>query len=541
MKMHHHIVILFVLLVAAFSSHAQQVGTTASGQALALTVSPDVSDNTKVKPFGYELFAGQLSTDKRDGINPNYRVMPGDQITVSLWGAVTFNQVLEVDNQGNIFIPDVGPITVGGIHHASINQVVSEAVGLIYRDNVEVYTNLRGTQPISIFVTGNVRSPGRYGGVASDTMLHFIDRARGIDPERGSFRTIDLLRDGEVITTIDIYAFLTKGVLPNVQLVDGDTILVHPRGSTIAVEGDARQLSGFEFMEEEVPGHKILALARPLPGATHAVLRGTRNNKPVSAYVTLEQFKTYSFMDGDSVEFTASELSNSIKVNVEGQHNGERVVILPLGSNLSDVLNLIPVNPKLANIDAVYLERKSVALRQKEALEESLKRLEESVLVGVSRNTTEASIRANEAALISQFVLRAKETKPRGRVVVMTEGKFHDIPLEHDDSIYIPAKTNVVLVNGEVTIPKAIVHQDGLDVDDYIERAGGFGERADTDKVVVVRANGEAVVADNPTVRPGDEILVLPKVVDQDLQYAKDVAEIVYSIAIAALLPFSID
>ena len=115
--------------------------------------------------------------------------MPGDRIAVRLWGAHNFDGVLDVDAQGNLFLPEVGPVPVVGLKHAQLPQVVAERVRSVYTNNVEVYTNLLNTQPVALYVTGFVTRPGRYAGGPTDSMLYYLDQAGGIDAERGSFRT----------------------------------------------------------------------------------------------------------------------------------------------------------------------------------------------------------------------------------------------------------------------------------------------------------------------------------------------------------------
>ncbi|MCT7656462.1 polysaccharide biosynthesis/export family protein [Oceanimonas sp. NS1] len=109
--------------------------------------------------FGSHLFNGGFSGVRADGLNADYVITPGDQVTLRVWGAVEIDRVLPVDAQGNIFIPGVGPIKVQGIRHSQLDAKVRSAVNSIYSNNVQVYTNLQGVQPVSVFVTGYVQTP----------------------------------------------------------------------------------------------------------------------------------------------------------------------------------------------------------------------------------------------------------------------------------------------------------------------------------------------------------------------------------------------
>ena len=56
-------------------------------------------------PFGANLFEGGFRGATAEGLNPGYRIKPGDRVTLRAWGAVEIDRVLTVDAQGNIFIP----------------------------------------------------------------------------------------------------------------------------------------------------------------------------------------------------------------------------------------------------------------------------------------------------------------------------------------------------------------------------------------------------------------------------------------------------
>lgn len=158
---------------------------------------PAPIDVELLPPFGANLFTGGFRGTMADGLNRDYRIKPGDQVTLRAWGAVEFDRVVPVDAQGNIFLPSIGPLAVQGMSHGQLDARVREAIQSVYPENVQVYTNLQGVQPVGIYVTGYVHSPGRYAGTPSDSILYFLDQAGGIDNALGSYRSIDLMRQGQ--------------------------------------------------------------------------------------------------------------------------------------------------------------------------------------------------------------------------------------------------------------------------------------------------------------------------------------------------------
>ncbi|AEY02691.1 polysaccharide export protein [Oceanimonas sp. GK1] len=489
---------------------------------------------TDYSSFGSHLFSGGFSGVRADGLNPDYVITPGDQVTLRVWGAVEIDKVLPVDAQGNIFIPGVGPIKVQGIRHSQLDARVRSAVNSIYSNNVQVYTNLQGVQPVSVFVTGYVQNPGRFAGTPSDSLLYFLDQAGGIDDATGSYRKVRVKRHGNTIATADLYAFLLNGTLPRLQFKDGDTIVVEERGPTVTVEGDVARPYRYELLRTGMTGQELLKLARLKSNVTHVLLRGARAQGPVSSYVKLNEFDRQPLNSGDQLVFSRDMRDNTIVVQLEGSYYGPSHFALPRDARLHELLNAIAVPQTMTDTASISLKRVSVAERQKQALNESLARLETTYLGATSSTAEEAQIRVREAELISQFIERARQVEPNGRLVLANNGTISDIRLQDGDVITIPEKSDALLISGEVLVPQSVVFAPGRSAQDYIAGAGGFTEHADESRILVVRQNGEVREAADVTLRPGDEILVLPKAPTKNLQLAGTITQILYQIAIAA-------
>ncbi|MCL4152393.1 UNVERIFIED_CONTAM: hypothetical protein GTU68_016146, partial [Idotea baltica] len=488
----------------------------------------------EIEPFGANLFNGGFSNDREDGLNPNYIVQPGDRVSVRIWGATEFADHLTVDPQGNIFIPTVGPIMVAGTSNQDLNQRVSKSVATVFTDNVRVYTSLDGSQPVAVYVTGFVSNPGRFAGIPSNSALHFIDRAGGINPRQGSYRDINILRDGNSIATIDLYEFLLSGKMASVQFKDGDTVVVGARGSTIEVTGDVSNAALFELSNQSIAGRELIDMALLDPSVGFAGISGIRNGKTFSSYVPLTEFTAMTLLNGDVVHFRTDQHDEVIVVEVEGAHRGPSRFAVPRNTRLRELLDYIEVDPELSDAGSVSLKRTTIASRQKAALEQSLQRLEARYLTASSQTDAESVIRAQEATLIGQFVERARTVKPNGRLVVAHNGDIANVMLQSGDTITIPSRSDSVLLSGEVLVSQAMLYKAGESARDYIHRSGGFTSQALEERIVLVHANGEVSSGKNPKVRSGDEIIVLPKVPVKNLQIASTIVDILYKIAVAA-------
>jgi protein involved in polysaccharide export with SLBB domain len=495
-------------------------------------------------PFGANLFTGGFETERSDGLNSAYLVAPGDKISIQMWGTVNRAEVVTVDNQGNIFIADVGPVKVKDVPANQINSVVTQSIKSIYTKNVSVYVNLLTSTPVSVFVAGPVVRPGQYAGLASDSVLFYLKRAGGIDPHRGSYRKIQVLRNQKLILDYDLYDFLKEGKLPAFSFKDQDVILVQEQGAMVTVEGAARYPFRFELTENKASGSDLTYYSRPLEKASHVAITGNRTTGPISVYLPIDEFSEFNMVDGDVLLFNDDLRPQVISVQISGSYIGPSYYTVDKNTRLLDILSHVEVDPDQANYGAIYIKRESVAEQQKVLIDESLNRLERSIFTAPATSDGEARIRAQEAQLVSQFVERARKIQPLGKVIVSENGKVANIRLEQGDEIVIPAHTDLIQVSGEVLMPQAIVYNPDASIRDYVAWAGGFSERANDERIAVVRANGLTVFFDaqgfwlseesKQTLQAGDQILVMPKIDTKVLQAVKDVTQVIYQIAIAA-------
>ncbi|WP_225874944.1 polysaccharide biosynthesis/export family protein [Vibrio atypicus] len=485
-------------------------------------------------PYGANLFAGGYETERSDGLNDNYLIAAGDKINIWLWGAVNYSNVVTVDNQGNIFIPEVGPVKVQNLRASEVNKYVTSQIRKVYTANVSVYVNLLTSTPISIYLSGPVIRPGQYAGMASDSVLYFLKRAGGIDPVRGSYREIVVLRQNKKLATIDLYDFIRSGEMPDISFKDGDVILVKPQKSAITVAGGVRNPFRFELEELSALGAKLTDYSRPLAKVSHVGVVGNRDSGPFSLYMPYSDFLNFSLQDGDKVIFNDDLHAQVIDVQISGSYLGPSYFAVNKRTRLHELLSYIPVDSELANNRAIYILRQSVALRQKEMIEESLNRLERSVFTAPASSDGEAAIRAKEAQMVMQFTDRARQVEPLGKVIVADNGSIANILLEQGDKIVIPHKTDLIQIGGEVLMPQAVVFNSKATIDDYIAWAGGFTDRAEDSRIAIVRANGLVEFDSKRPIESGDQILVLPKVDSKTMQAVKDITQIIYQIAVAA-------
>lgn len=489
--------------------------------------------DTKDTIFGEQLFRGAFATTSGSTFNDSYVINVGDNVQVRMWGAYQFAATMTVDAQGNIFLPNVGPVHIAGVRNGNLQQVVKSAVRRIYRSNVGVYASLEQAQPVKVFVTGFVNQPGYYGGLAADSVLSYLDRAGGIDPNRGSYIDVQIRRSGRIAQQINLYDFLLSGQLQPFSFQDGDVIIVAPQKKTFTISGKVQNPYTFEFAVNDLTIGDVLAIANPAADATNVSITRSAGREQTAEYYTLADAQDVPVHNGDQLVVTSDRYAGTIAVQVQGAHTGNGAVILPYGSRLKDVIPKLQPNA-LANMQNLTIYRPSVAAQQKRMINKALDRLEEMTLASQSTTKEEAALRQSDASLIKQFIAKARTVEPTGQIVVVPDA-WQDFILQQGDVVTIPTKTSVITVNGQVRSQGALSYNPNLTVMDYIEKSGGLDDNADAKQILVIHQNGEhEIVASTQKIQEGDAIMVLPKVKTKRIEITRGLSQIIYQLAVAA-------
>ena len=514
-----------------------------------LTIENNSTDNSKLDStskayFGEQLFQGNFKENRQFRYNSEYIINVGDVVSVKIWGAYEFVADLTVDKQGNIFLPKVGEVHLLGLSNSMLKETLEESIKRVFNSNVYIYGDIKQYQPISVFVSGAVKKVGLYEGLSTDSILQFIDKAGGIVRGQGSYRHIDVLRDKEIIKNIDLYSFLLNGQVEQFQFKNGDVVLVNPVQNFIEVEGEVNRPYIFELLGTYATVQDVMRYIMPKPTANKFMLTLWEANQETTKDYPLSMASSVQVANGSSIKFFSNYYVNSLEIEIDGEHMGSKNMTVKKGTSLYDVLSKVKFTP-LSDIKNVRIYRKSVANIQKQLIETTLKDLEARAFTSGSSTVEESSIRTKEAEMILKFVERARKVEPLGQVIITNKDNLDKIYLEENDRIVIPKRSNVVVVQGEVNIPNAIAYRENYTIDNYIGVCGGYGERANKEKVLLLRANGEVLQynadagmfnksSQSPTIEPGDSILVLGKIDSKNILITSSVTKILYQIAVGA-------
>jgi len=491
------------------------------------------SDRLRPPPLGSDMFASATITgvatpsESNSVVDPNHTIRPGDKVRVTLWGLVNEDQELTVDPQGNVVVPGVGPVQIAGVTAARAPAVIEAASRRVYSSGVQIYATATSAATSQVLVTGPVTRPGAYPGSSDEALIVFLQRAGGIDAERGSYRRLRIVRDGQTVAHADLYEFLRDGMLPNVSFRNGDAIVVGDQGSVVSVTGDVRSAYSFELLGPSGLGEEVMRYARPRPGATHVAIVGVRDGLPYSAYMTLTDFVGFNLVDGDRVQFETDSRAPTVLVRLEGAHSGGSVFSVPRGTTVGSLLQQVVFDPD-ADMESLHLRRDSVRLIQKQLLNEGLDRLERTTLTAPARSSGEASARASQANFVTQYIASARQVQPLG-ILSLNGRDPNAVLLESGDVIVIPRRSQIVSVAGEVLAPQSLIATANRRVSDYINDAGGFTPRADRRRVLVFRQDGQLRTGN--IVAPGDRVLVPTKQETALLPLLGDISVIALSAA----------
>ncbi|MBV8380228.1 MAG: SLBB domain-containing protein, partial [Paucibacter sp.] len=209
---------------------------------------------SRILRFGAELMTpanrSALAAEAATQIPADYVVSVGDELQITLWGSVDADLRLTVDRTGRITIPRVGPILVAGLHYADLNQAVDQRVAQVFR-NYKVSVSLGKLRSIRVYVTGFTRRPGAYTVSSLATLVNAVMQSGG-PSAAGSFRDIELRRDGKLVTHFDLYDLLLKGdKTADRSLQAEDVVFIGPIGPQVALIGSVNKPAIFELKPGE--------------------------------------------------------------------------------------------------------------------------------------------------------------------------------------------------------------------------------------------------------------------------------------------------
>ena len=401
----------------------------------------------------------------------NYRLGPGDEVIIDIWGASQNTIRQQISPEGTINIQKIGPVNLSGMTVSAANDYLKNALNKIYNGlnnttdpTSDIRLTLGNIRTIQINVMGEVVQPGTYALSSFSTVFHALYRAGGVS-DIGSLRNVQLVRNGKNIATIDVYEFIMKGnTQDDIRLQEGDVVIVPAYDVLVKISGKVKRPMRFEMKKDENLATLIKYAGGFEADAYTRSLRVVRQNGEEYEVNTVKDidYNIYKMRNGDVV--TAEAILNRFTNKLEIRGAVYRPGIYQLSGKLNTIRELVHEAQGLTG-DA-FLNR-AVLYRQREDLTSEVVQIDiKSIMDGTSPNL----------ALMKNDILY--------------------IPSIHD----LEDRGNVT-VHGEVAHPDSYPYADNMTLEDLIIQAGGLKEAASTVRIDISRRiKNPRSTADNDTI-----------------------------------------
>ena len=452
----------------------------------------DLTSNT-LPVFGQSFFSTLQSSFMPvnvPNLGANYVVDVGDKFTLMTIGPVNQEYELMVQRDGSVIIPEFGKVIVAGKSIEKAEQAVQDTISST-SVGVTSHLVLSKIRDVQILLLGGVESPGIYTLSGGSSILSALNVAGGIS-ENGSYRKIELRRNGVTLEEIDLYDIFVSGYFnPTLSLRSGDTLYVHPLSFQVPISGGVNTQAIFELL----PGETAEDLIKFASGfsenfAGFNQLMVSRVNLKDKFYIPLPKDNVDKFVMKPRDSLLVPAFKNAIEpikqVTIQGLVRRPGTYFINDGETLSDLIeraggykdNAYVYGGAIFRQEALEKERNFAQLNYADTLKFIVSNLGQS----------NSSIPANTLDMLAEEL---RSNRYSGRIITdfnlmrLKSDPSQDIILENQDIIVIPSLQKTVYLFGEFRNPSNLSYNSDKSVKDYIELAGGLKKSAYKSLIVI--------------------------------------------------------
>lgn len=279
-------------------------------------------NDNELQPFGYNLFQGEPSTFAPMANAPvpsNYVLGVGDSLRIQLYGKETRSIDAAIDNEGQIVVENLGPLSVAGLRYNEAKELIKSTV----RERMigmEAAVSMGELRSMQIFVVGEAYKPGAYTVSSLTTISQALFVSGGVS-DIASLRNVQLKRAGETVVTFDLYKLLTEGDASNdFRLQAGDVVFIPTRGDMVSINGEVLRPAIYELLPDETLADALSYAGGLLP----------------TAYRKSVQLQRIS--DGSRRVQTIDLTASKVKTPLQG---GDEITVFPVAQDTVDSVMVV--------------------------------------------------------------------------------------------------------------------------------------------------------------------------------------------------------
>ncbi len=439
--------------------------------------------------FGSDFFRTYQSTFmpiNEPNLSSEYILDFGDILEIQLIGQQNIISTFALQRDGSINLPDIGKITISGLSLGDASSLIKAKVKSSFI-GTEAFVSLSNIRDINVLVSGGAYNPGIYTLSGNSNMLHAIGVAGGIN-DYGSYREINLIRNQEIIETLDMYDVLITGIYGSkTTLQSGDTIFVKPVKNIVAIDGAIKRPAKYELFKEQNLSD-VVEYANGLDVQADIsniyldrILDGKVKPLPIS---NIKQFKTLPAKDGDKVFIRKHSFRS---VYIDGAILKPGRYLMAEGETIDDLVeksggyteNAYPFGAVYENQKALMINKMAKDILYQEFIDN---------IITVSQKNPTGGF---DLTAVVELTENLKKNTPNGRIVIDIEGDSSNVIINDGDRLIIPEKPNHIYIYGEVSYEGALNYDSTKSLDFYISKSGGLKENADDKAIYVLHPNGD--------------------------------------------------
>lgn len=323
----------------------RQINETAVSEELSKQSVVEEKSN-KLSPFGYDLFnAERVSAVPQTNVPvpDDYTIGPGDSLKLQLYGKETGSFELVVNNEGNVNIPELGPLSIAGSSYSVAKQLILQKYEQ-QKIGVQAFITMGQLKTIQVFLVGEVYRPGTLTLNSLSTVTTALFNSGGVS-NIGSLRNIEIKRNGKTINRFDLYDLIVFGNTQNdIRLQQGDVIFVPTVSKIVSIDGEVRRPAIYELKPKESFDDLLKLAGGLMPNAERASIQLVRNdaNNGLTILNIDSNDKKQSMAtlgNGDFVSVPKANLEFTNAIRVLGAINSPQLLSLAQNPKLSSIVN----------------------------------------------------------------------------------------------------------------------------------------------------------------------------------------------------------